>query len=52
MPRGKCLTSESGKGQNADERSTSSFKIVVIGAGKEGLPIILGGDSAPAKPGR
>ena len=29
---------------------SANTKIVVIGAGKEGLPIILGGDSASAKP--
>jgi regulator of protease activity HflC (stomatin/prohibitin superfamily) len=31
---------------------SANSKIVVIGAGKEGLPIILGGDTAPAKPAR
>jgi prohibitin 1 len=29
---------------------SGNAKVVVIGAGKEGLPIILGGDYAPAAP--
>ena len=29
---------------------SNNSKIVVIGSGKEGLPIILGGDTTPAKP--
>lgn len=29
---------------------SNNSKIVIIGAGKEGLPIILGGDTAPAPP--
>lgn len=29
---------------------SGNSKIVIIGAGKEGLPIILGGDTTPAKP--
>ena len=29
---------------------SGNAKVVIIGAGKEGLPIILGGDTSPATP--
>jgi hypothetical protein len=37
-------------GKVRNEALPSGFHFVIIGAGKEGLPIILGGDTTPSAP--